>query len=373
MGLFLIPTGMAVANGMLNYNPMKETSYFLDKQINIQQLDLNNILYLVYLFIFIVSFLFLVVYKEKIGGYFPIEGALSDFDSKTLALLRSNASNNFQGRYWLYMLFIKHIPLMLLLTVFFLKNYAIKYKIFFYILLGYNIFVSIMDIQKAPILKIIFLLLLVKIYKDGYISKKLFVFIGILAITLAMGMYILFMGAGDKSFFAILALPLERIFIGNIAPLYWWQLFQEQNGYLYGTSFPNPAHIFPFEWRRIAVEIMNFAHPELEKSGIVGSMPTVFFASWLVNFGVLMMFFSMLLFGFIIQILDIFFIRVLNKNKNIYFIVSLIITMFYFGQFAETSFEGFIFAPTFYLPIFIMFFIYILRNSLKIKRKTKVA
>lgn len=370
VGLFLIPTGMAVANGMFHFNPKKEVQHFLSTKINVEKLDFNNILYLVYILMFAISLFTLLVYRSKIGGHFPIEGVFSGLDTKALSVLRSNASNNFQGRYWLYMLIIKHIPLMLLLLFFLLKDYAQRYKIFFYILLAYNLFVSIMDIQKAPILKIIFLLLLIKIYKDGYINKKLFIITGTVTLSLVVLMYVLFMGSGHKTLFEILQLPLERIFIGNIAPLYWWQLFQEQNGYLYGTSFPNPAHIFDFEWRRITVEVMDFTHPELAESGVVGSMPTIFFANWLMNFGVLMMFFSMILFGFILQSLDIIFIRSMKKKKHIYITVAFIITMFYFGQFAETSFEGFIFSPTFYFPILLMFIIYVFRNSL-IKRNYK--
>lgn len=370
VGLFLIPSGMAVANGAFKYQAKEEVGFFLSKHINIKQVDLNNILLILYTITFTISLVFLFIYKAKIGGSFPIEGIINGLDSSALALLRSDASNNFQGRYWLYMLIIKHIPLMLLLLVFFLKDYALKYKLFFLILLSYNLFVSVMDVQKAPILKIIFLLLLVKIYKDGYISKKLFVFIGVLTFSMAMVMYILFMGASEKTFLEILQLPLERIFIGNIAPLYWWQLFQEHNGYLYGTSFPNPGHIFDFEWRRITVEVMEFTHPNLVKLGIVGSMPTVFFASWFINFGLIMMFFSMILFGFIIQMFDIIFIRTLNKNKHIYLLVALIITMYYFGQFAETSFEGFIFSPTFYFPLLFMYMMYVVRNSL-LKKEVK--
>lgn len=365
-GLFLIPTGMAVANGMLRYNSLKETNVFMQRDIYIDESDYkNNILFFVYIFIFFISLIILFIYKYKIGGTFPIIGVFQGFDSQTLALLRSEASNNFQGRYWLYMMFIKYIPLILLLITFFLKDYSLKYKVFFYILIFYNSFVSLMDIQKAPIIKIIFLLALVKVYKDGYISKKILIIIGIIAISLALFMYVFFMGNSDKHLFELLSLPLERIFIGNIVPFYWWQNYQEHIGYLYGTSFPNPAHIFSFEWRRITVEVMNFTHPSLARTGIVGSMPTVFFAQWFINFGTIMALFSMILFGFIIQLLDIIFIRKLNKNKNLYVLTIFIVTIFYFGKFAITNFEGFIIDPNFYIPFIILLFIKILKNTLK--------
>jgi oligosaccharide repeat unit polymerase len=369
-GLFLIPIGMLVSNTMLRYRPKKELRYFHNINLNIKSIDYkNNIIFLLYILLFSTSLLMLLIYRIKIGGTLPIEHVFSGLDARALAALRSDASNNFKGRYWLYMLFIKELPLILLVITFYLKDYAKKYKYLFYIILLYSMFVSIMDFQKAPILKIITLLLLVKIFKDGYINKRIFIIVGSLSVALVLLMYIFFMGASDKSFLELLSLPLSRIFIGNIEPFYWWQLFQEHNGYIYGTSFPNPGGIFPFEWRKITVEINNFAHPELVSMGIVGSMPTVFFASWFINFGMIMALFSMLFFGFLIQTIDIILIRKLNKNKNIYYMVMMIVLMFYFGQFAERSFEGLIFDPSFYMPILLLLFLYISRNSLKIKTR----
>ena len=134
-----------------------------------------------------------------------------------------------------------------------------------------------MDIQKAPLINLFLILMLAYFYSQNKISRKVLVTTGIVLMGVVMLMYMLFMGMSDGGFFKILSAPLHRIFIGQIRPFYYWQLFQEQNGYIYGTSFPNPAHIFPFEWRRIIVEIMNFAHPELEELGVVGSMCQLYF------------------------------------------------------------------------------------------------
>jgi hypothetical protein len=368
-GLFLIPLGMFISNAMLKYSSKKEIAIFQNTPLYISKTDYNNILFMIFILIFFISVITLFVYRSKIGGYLPIEQLFfNSYDAKELALLRSDATNNFIGKYWLYMLFIKKIPLLLLILVYFLKENSKKYRCFYYILLSYMVVVSVMDFQKAPLIKLIFLLALLKIYKDNYINKKFFLSILGISFGLIILMYIYFMGNTDKSFFEILAMPFERVFVGSIAPFYWWQLFQEKFGYLYGTSFPNPAGIFPFHWRRIEVEIMEFAKPELASLGIVGSKPTVFFANWFINFGPLMSMFSMILFGFIIQTIDIIMIRKLNKNKNIYLLSTLIVLIIYFGQFAETKFEGFIFSPNFYLPIVFFYVMYNIKKSL-IKNK----
>lgn len=178
-------------------------------------------------------------------------------------------------------------------------------------------------------------------------------------------MYVFFMGMGEKDFLEIICAPLHRIFIGQISPFYYYQLFQEHYGYIYGTSFPNPAGIFPFEWRRITVEIMEFANPELVKLGIVGTMPTVFFADWFINFGPLMALFSMILLGFILQIADIIFITKLSKCKNLLWSVLFVFMINYFGGFSGSSFVGIVIDLNWIFPTFIMFLIIIYKQTIK--------
>jgi hypothetical protein len=222
-------------------------------------------------------------------------------------------------------------------------------------------------------IKLFLLLMLAYFYTQNKVSRKVFITTGIALSGIIMIMYIFIMGMTDRGFFEVLSAPLHRTFIGQISPFYWWQLFQEENGYIYGTSFPNTAHIFPFEYRKITVEVMNFAHPELAKLGIVGSMPTVFFADWFINFGPLMALFSMILFGFILQITDIVFITKLSLNKSVLISVLFVYMISYFGQFAGTSFIGIIFDTAWVFPLVILFFIIISRQLIyKILRSMSV-
>jgi len=367
-GLFLIPLGMFIANWATNYNPYLTTQKLLSKHINITKQDSSNTMYFLLIALVGLSFGVLLLYLSKLGTI-PIMGVFDGLDASDLALLRSESGNNFPGKYYRYAMFMKTLPLLLIFILFFMKNISFKWKMFFYTLLGYNIFINVMDVQKAPLIKLFLILMLAYFYSQNKISRKVFVTTGIILTGVIMLMYMFIMGMSDRSFLEILSAPLHRVFIGQISPFYWWQLFQEQNGYLYGTSFPNPAHIFPFEYRRITVEVMEFAHPELVELGIVGSMPTVFFADWFINFGPLMALFSMVLLGFILQITDIYFISKLAKHKSLLLSVVFIYMINYFGRYAGTSFTGIIIDTGWIFPVFIILMIMVLRQMIKIFTK----
>jgi oligosaccharide repeat unit polymerase len=369
-GLFLIPLGMFIANWATGYNAYKSTKKLLSKNIQITKRDTSNTMLFIILSLVVLSFSVLMLYVSKVD-FLPIFGLFDGFQASDLAFLRSESGNNFDGKYYRYVMFMKTLPLLLLFILFFMKNISMKWKIFFYLLLSYNIFVNVMDLSKAPLIKLFLILMLAYFYSQNKISKKVFITTGIVLTSMIMLMYVFIMGMSDRGFFEVLSAPLHRIFIGQISPFYWWQLFQEQYGYLYGTSFPNPAHIFPFEHRRITVEVMNFAHPELATLGVVGSMPTVFFADWFMNFGPLMALFSMVLLGFILQISDIIFITKLARYKSLLVSVLFIFMINYFGKFAGTSFTGIIIDTSWIFPVFVIFMIMILRQAINSSNRSK--
>jgi len=360
-GLFLIPLGMFIANWATGYNPIKATSQILSKEIVISKGDKSSFTFFILFTLFVLSFFILLVYISKLGTL-PILGVFDGLDTSDLALLRSDSGANFDGKMYRYIMFTKTLPLFLLFILFFMKNISFKWKYFFYILLIYNIFTSIMNIEKAPIIKMFLLLMLAYFYSKNKISRKVFVVTGIVLSGLIIIMYMFFMGMSDKSFFEIIVGPLHRIFIIQIEPFYYFQLFQEEYGYIYGTSFPNPGHIFPFEWKNIDIEVMKFAHPELAKLGIVGSMPTVFFAEWFINFGPYMALFSMILFGFMIQMVDIFFITKLGEYKSLLVSVLFIFLINYFGKFAGGSFVGILTDTNWIFPVCIMLLLMLIKQ-----------
>lgn len=220
-----------------------------------------------------------------------------------------------------------------------------------------------MDLQKAPIINILLLLLITHFYIIGKINWKQIALFLLLSIGLLFIMYVLFMGISREGLLQTLQNPFHRAFIGTVSPLFWWQLYVEQHGYLNGLSLPNPRHIFDFEHVKISVEIMEFVRPELKDIGVVGSMPAVFWADWFINFGVYTIFISMILFGFLIQSLDILFIAYIKNKKSILILALFIYILFYFKRYITTTYFGIIFDPNIILPIiFIVSLNYILQK-----------
>jgi hypothetical protein len=362
-GLFLLPFGMFIANGAFKYNALKTTKLFLSKYIFISKLDRSGLTFFYLWIIFIIGLITLYIYSTKIPEI-PIMAVFEGLSISDLNYLRSESGNNFHGRYYIYETLMKTVPLLLLFIVFFLKNLSKKWKIFFYILLFYNMFVAVMDISKAPIIKLMLLLGLAYFHFYNRVNLKVLFLSMIISVITILIMYIFFMGMIDKNFFELLFAPLHRIFIGQIVPFYHYLLFQEEKGFIYLASLPNPAGIFPFETRRITVEVMNFAQPWHIKAGLVGSMPTVFFVEWFISFGTLMALFSMILWGFILQAVDIYFITKLAKKKTLFLLVLFIYMINYFGGYAGTGYMGIIIDTKLVIPIIVIISIIVMRNIL---------
>lgn len=363
-GLFLLPLGMLIANYTLQYKSIKSTKRLLSKDIIITNQDRSLVLFLFLNILFIISIIVLFLYINKLN-MIPLTGAIKGLDPAYLALLRSEATNSFDGKYYRYMMFVKDLPLLLILVVFFFKTSGFKWKLFFYILFIYNIYVNIMDLQKAPVIQLLLILMLAKFYIDRKVSKKVFVVIGVLSVILLMIMYKFFMmGSVERDFLEFLYAPMNRLFLGQIKPFYYWLEFQENIGYLYGKAFPNPGGIFPFDFRNIPIEVMEFAHPEIVSTGRIGTMPTIFYADWFINFGPLLAGFSMLLLGFILQITDIVFIRFLIKYKSVFISALFIYIINYFGKFSGTTFTSIMFDTHLIFPVVVLGLIIIVKSSI---------
>ena len=152
------------------------------------------------------------------------------------------------------------------------------------------------------------------------------------------------MGMGrSHSIFEILSAIFHRVFVGQPSTFYWYQLFVEENGFFYGSSFPNPGGIFPFEYRQASVEISRFAYGGVKVDGVVGSMPSIFFGVWYINFGKPLAIFSMFLLGFILQSIDILFIHKLVKNKSLLFSAFYLFMIIFLSRYVGTSYVGILF------------------------------
>jgi hypothetical protein len=226
-------------------------------------------------------------------------------------------------------------------------------------LLFFNIFISIMDMAKAPLVLLFILLMIAYFFEKGKINFKILFISGIIVLGSLLVMYVLFMGISSEGLLSTFLGIFHRTFIGSISPFFWWQLYVEKNGYLNGLSLPNPHHIFDFEYVQISKVVMKFVHPELKEIGVVGSMPTVFWADIWINFGFYIMLLGMFLFGFLLRTIDILFIRILNKQKIVIILSLYIYYILYSRTYNVSSVLGIFFDTDIVVPTLITIIIYI--------------
>jgi len=367
IGLYLIPLGMRVANWFFRYDAKSSFKAFLEQPISYMY---ERALFYVVLVSMLISVGVLYLYIQKIGVV-PILGVFQNLIPMELAELRSQASNGFAGKLYRYLFFIETLPLLWLIVAYFYKFVSRKWLITFIILLGYNIFVAIMDLEKAPLVNLLMVLLIVHFFIVGRINWKYLIAFIIVSIGALFVMYIYIMGVSTEGILATLAAPFHRAFIGTMSPFFWWQLYSEQFGLLHGLSLPNPHHIFDFENIEISKRVMDFVHPELQELGIVGSMPTTFWADWYINFGLFTTFLGMILFGFIMQSLDIFLINRMKKRKRVLMLALFVYLLFYFKRYIATSYLGMPFDTNLVLSVLMLLILNaILKRNFSIDEKS---
>lgn len=359
IGLYLMLGTFYLTNKLYGFKTQLESNRF--ESIDYNKM-LNKQVFLFLISLFILAIVILVIYISKLDSV-PIFNLFSNLAPEQLASMRSSTGNGFEGKVYRYMIFIQAIPMLLLLITQTQFNFNIKWKILFTLLLLFNIFVSIMDLSKAPIIYLFLTLLLMYFFLKGRIVWKILFIMISLAFMLLIGLYLKTTGLSLIDLDNIINLfssPFHRAFIGSITPLFYWQLYVEQYGYLGGLSLPNPANIFAFEHVQIAIEVMNFVHPEFKKMGIIGSMPVVFFGDWFVNFGWLWALFSIVLFSFILRTIDIIVIKIMVKQHSGIILSLYVYLIIFFKNYSHTTFFGIMINPylvTTVLLTLILFFI----------------
>ena len=270
------------------------------------------------LFIFCVLVLFLYL---KQSSSIPILTALKGGNDAEIASSRSNAGDGVVGGLHWYNLFMTEIAkfimyyfVALLLTTH--QNKA-KYAILSVISLVFNIFVSIMNANKVPIVYLMFsLLLLILIINNRDVNIHEIILIVSLGIVLLLLTYKLFFNK-DKDLIDILSNVFSRMFTGSIAPAYFYiYLFPNHVPYLIGSSFPNPAGIFSREYYAITREVMDFMISKTESGGVIGSAPMVFWGEAYANYGVLGVLFSSFLVAVVLFVVTLFYYEVTDKLRS---------------------------------------------------------
>ncbi len=258
--------------------------------INVVSNDINKSIYPL-LTLTLVSIFVLLFYLKQIGTEnIALFAAFNLVQESNLTLLRSNMGNSFDGKYHWYYLFMNQILKFCTLTF-----YAIilvkPTKIFYFLFITSFCFLTLsvtMATEKGPIAYILISLFLVNVIikKNSNIPIRTILPVGFIMTTILVFFYFIFMGANSFSD-AILGV-LSRSLTGQIQPAYHYlQFFPKYESFLFGRSFSNPMGIFPFISYNIPQAVMAWYNPGQIDSGVVGSMPTIFWGELYANFGFL--------------------------------------------------------------------------------------
>lgn len=257
------------------------------KSINrtIQKLTNKQMIILIALLVISVSVAFLYILQlDNVALFVALE-----LGAKEAGVARSLMGNDFSGKYHWYHLFMNDISQVVVFSTFaiWLTARTKPNLILFIFSFLYASFVAIIATEKGPmswlIIGLFFIYILV-IKKGSVPAAEAFKFIPILIVPIIL-MYLYFTNTEDL--FSAFSNIISRSFTGQITPGYFYlQYFPGVKDYLWGGTFPNPGGIFPFRPFEYTVELMNWVFPEVAASGVVGSMPTVFWAESYANFGI---------------------------------------------------------------------------------------
>lgn len=303
-------------------------------------------------------------YSNKIPD-FAIRVLFQDgIDAANVA--RSKMGNDFAGKYHWYYLVMHHFINIITfsLFVFYLKRKRKHYFLAFILSFFISTFTAVMAIEKGPFAWLIIGLFLTYVLvknKGIYPIKKLF-FLFLAVMLFLMTSYIYAMGTVNFSD-AIMGV-FSRAFAGSIEPAYhYFNFFPEQQDFLYGRTFPNPSGIFPFESFRYTVEVMNWVHPDILTTGVVGSAPAVFWTEAYANFGVLGVFFIPFFIGFLLQLVDCVFSFIVRTPLTTGLYVWLLL---HYKDLSMTGFSGYL-IDFYVIFVFAFFFvIWLLAHGFKL-------
>lgn len=314
----------------------------------------------------------LFLYFTKIG--YDNIAILSLFNETELSShqLRSKMGNDFDGKYHWYQFGKRDILVFLSLSLFsclLLKGNRLV-KILLTLTLLATTFSLILATEKAPFVVFVLMLFFCRalILDDKVIlSGRKIIKIVLSVLSIQIIFYMNFMDS--SSVISAISSASSRILTGQLQPAYHYlEIFPTHIGFLWGQSFPNPGGWLPFENFRLTVEVMHYVNARLDSSGIVGSMPTIFWGEAYANFGVMGVFIVPLFIGYFIYYLNILLYQL---QPNPLSIALFIYTAEYISRLSGTGFSNYLVSLPLFLMMTVSFIALFFVNNGKIKITTK--
>ena len=280
-----IYTSIVIHLLILGYVSVKK--YVSNKIISSQnKLHLDQNIENIYIFIIlIISITSLIIYINRIQlTNIPLLQVLGFTEqANSYAFLRSEMTNNFQGKYHWFKLFMHEF--MTIATVSLFVIYLNKRSLVHLIISVFGILLCIfsltMTLEKGLVIQYFISLMIAYILVD---KKKFFLKLLILTFFLFGCSGILYLFFHNlENYYVALNHTVNRILISQIEGLFHYlEIFPTQIDYLMGASFPNPRGLFP--WTPISISQL-VANTVWGKSDIQGSIPTFFWGEMYANFG----------------------------------------------------------------------------------------
>lgn len=316
---------------------------------------------------FIAVLVVLSIYLSKISSVALFVALFENVSEAKVA--RSMMGNGFPGKYHWYSLVIHNLANILTFSFFSIYLLARKKVYLFAFVLTFLVsaFTALMATEKAPFawLLIGLFLVYVLITSNGrYPFKKLTVFFPIV-LTFMILSYVVFMGFSELG--QVFSSLFSRIFAGSIAPAYHYlEFFPQHQEFLFGASFPNPAGILPHQPFELTKEINNWLSPTMIESGIVGSMPTVFWGEAYANFSLAGVLIVPFIIGFLLYFIEVIISRFIDTPFKIGFYVWVLL---HYKDLSVTGFSGYFIDFNLIVLALIFILITFIANNFKIKVK----
>lgn len=356
-GLVGLLIGFAISHQVnsRNHSIRQISNFALETPIKYSRYDFSNSNFRFCLFFLLTGLIVLLLYRKQIG-ILPIESLANGLSAIELAVERSAATNDFSGKMYRYDIFMNTLPMLLFIVTFFISRNTKKkkWKILFILFFLFNTFYALSTLQKGPIIRLFLVYYIMHVLYKKNINKKLLLTIITISVPVIILMYMFFMGQSDRPIGMIMEGALHRIFIGAIAPFYWYIKYFDSHDLLWGASFPNPGGLLPFTSVRLTVLMMNYG---FDTGDVVGSMPTVFLGEMYANFGVIGMIISSVVVGFLLQSLDNLFFRKFAKNKTVILCSIFVFLTNYFSKYTESSISN-VFVDVNIYVVLLIYFIY---------------
>lgn len=317
--------------------------------------------------LFIVVLVVLSIYLSKISS---VALFVTLFESVSEAkVARSMMGNDFAGKYHWYSLVIHNLANILTFSFFSIYLLARKKVYLFTFVLTFLVsaFTALMATEKAPFAWLLIGLFLVYVLMTSngrYPLKKLLIFFPIVLTFMALS-YVVFMGFSELG--RVFSSLFSRIFAGSIAPAYnYLEFFPQHQEFLLGASFPNPAGILPHEPFELTKEINNWLNPSMIESGIVGSMPTVFWGEAYANYGLIGVLIVPFIIGFLLYFVEVIISIFIDTPFKVGFYVWVLL---HYKDLSVTGFSKYFIDFHLIVLAFVFILITFIANNFKIKLK----